>query len=428
MAGLLVALVAGSLIAMLAACGAPAASPSPSPVGPTPTVTVPIEMPTVISLAGAFDEQTLSLLDDQIAAFEAANPDIRVELVGAKVEEAERRQEFAGYLAQDDASRDIYLLDSTWLAGFAAEGWLLPLDEYVATEGLARDLFLPAAVQASTIGGRLLALPWTVDAGLLYYRQDLIDDAPHTWPELADTAARVTDLEGTPYGFVWQGAAYETLTCNTLEFVWAFGGQVLDAGGQPAFDSPETRAALQQMVDFVRGGLVPPEMASYGEAETLDAFVQGETAMMRNWFYAWDQLNAPGAPLAGLVAIAPLPTSCLGGQSLALSANSFHPDQAFRFMAFLTGDEQQVQLGRMGSRPPARLTIYGNEELLEARPALRSFYDAVVLARPRPQSPAYPAISEAIYTEVNALLREEEDAATAAATIQAQIEAALAEP
>ena len=150
--------------------------------------------------------------------------------------------------------------------------------------------------------------------------------------------------------------------------------------------------------------------------------------MMRNWFYAWDQLNAPGAPLAGLVAIAPLPASCLGGQSLALSASSLHTDQAFRFMAFLTGDEQQIQLGRMRSQSPARLTVYSNEELLEARPALRSFYDAVVLAQPRPQSPAYPAISEAIYTQVNALLRGEQDVGTTAAMVQAHIQAALDGP
>jgi multiple sugar transport system substrate-binding protein len=94
-------------------------------------------------------------------------------------------------------------------------------------------------------------------------------------------------------------------------------------------------------------------------------------------------------------------------------------------MAFLAGHEQQVQLGHEGVQPPARATVYRDEELLQARPALRDFYAAVSLARPRPSSPAYPAISEAIYTEVNALLRGEQDAVATAAAVQARLEATL---
>ena len=413
---------------MLAACGAPEAGPSPSPPGPTPTVTVPIEMPTVVSLVGALDGQTLAVLDSQIAAFEAANPDVRIEVVDARRDATRRRQEFAGHLGQGDTSLDIYLVDSAWLAEFSANDWLLPLDGYLQAQALARDDFLPPALEANTVGNHLLALPWTLDAGLLYYRQDLIDEPPRTWPDLAATAARVVGPEGTPYGFAWQGAAYESLTCNTLEFVWAYGGQVLDSAGAAAFDSPETRAALQQMADLALGGLAPPDVATYEETATLAAFAEGETAMMRNWFYAWDRLDAPGAALAGRVAIAPLPASCLGGLSLALSASSLHPDQAFRFMAFLMGHDQQIELGRKGGQPPARVTAYGDQALLAERPALRPFHEAVTGAQPRPQSPAYAAISEAIYTQVNALLRGEQDAATAASTVQAEIEAALAQP
>jgi multiple sugar transport system substrate-binding protein len=409
-------------------CGGPTPAPSPSPSGPMPTVTVPIEMPVVVSLYGFFDDQTLALLDAQIAIFEAANPDVRVELVAERDDPERRRQAFARYLAQGDTGRDIYLINNYWLAGLAAEGWLLPLDDYLQAEGLAPGIFMPPAARASTLDGRLIALPWTVDAGLLFYRQDLIDEVPRTWPELAHTAGRLAGAQGTPYGFVWQAAAYETLTCNTLEFVWAYGGQVLDAAGQTAFDTPQAQAALQQMAALVATGATPPEVVSYREAAALEAFERGEAAMMRNWFYAWDRLNVPGAPLAGRVAIAPLPAACLGGQSLALSASSLYPAQAFRFMAFLVGHEQQAQLGRQGIQPPALETVYRDEALLEDRPALRSFYDAVAVARPRPLSPLYPAISEAIYTQVNALLRGQQDAAAAAAAVQNQIEALLHGP
>jgi multiple sugar transport system substrate-binding protein len=407
----------------LSGCGTTAVEPTPLPPGPTPTVTVPLDMPVVISIVGSFNGPTLAILDQQIAAFEEANPDILVEVVETRGNAQERRQQFAESLAQGDSSRDIYVMDYHWLAAFSTPGWLYPLDGLLEAWDLDPGAFLPAAAEASQIRGGLLGLPWTADAGLLYFRQDLLDRPPSTWPELEQAALEAAPDASLPYGYVWQAAAYDTLTCNTLEFVWAHGGEVLDQAGNVVFDSTDTRAALQQMAGLIASGASPREVTTYAEGATLEAFQSGQALMMRNWAYAWDRLNASDSALVGRAGLAPLPASCLGGQSLVLSASSLYPEEAFQFMAFLTAGQQQAQLGQEGVLLPALQAVYRDPALLAEDPALADLYAGLLAARPRPNSEDYAALSEAIYTEVHALLVGEQDSEVTATRIQQRLEA-----
>ncbi|MBN1657274.1 MAG: extracellular solute-binding protein [Anaerolineae bacterium] len=404
---------------MLVSCGQEGL-PSPSPAGPTPTVTVPIEMPVVISIAGALDDQTLGVLDEQIAAFEAANPDVLVEVV---VPEGNSTfpEEAAAFLAEGDTSRDIYVVPTTWLPALAAGGGLLALDPYVERAGLDLARFFPAAAAAAVYDNVVVALPWTVDGGLLYYRRDVLNGLglapPETWKDLAEIARQAAGGEELPYGFVWQGAAYDGLTCNTLEFVWAAGGQVLDAAGQPGFDTPATVDGLRLMLALIEWGASPPEVTTFREAAALTAFGEGDALFMRNWTYAWQRLQAAGSSVAGKVGVAPLPASCLGGQVLVLSTSSQHPDETFRFMAFLVEYDQQAQLALGAVQPPALMTIYSDETLLAQAPILTDLYQGLLAIRPRPQSADYAAISEVIYTEVNGMLRGLQSPDATAATV-----------
>lgn len=421
------------LVTMASACGSSAPPASPSPAGPTPTVTVPFEPPVTIAITGRFDDQTLAILDQHIAVFEEQNPDIKVAILAAPRREARRHEAFAALLAEGDTSRDIYALETTWLAEFDANGWLTDVREYVDDAGstpheIRLEDFVPATIQASSIDGRLVALPWLVDGGLLYYRQDVLEQygyvPPTTWDQVQRIALEVKS-EDLPYGLVWQGAAYESLTCNTLEFVWASGGEVLDGAGNAVFDSEGTRGGLQQMADFIEQGISPPEVTTYDETMALAAFQSGEALFMRNWTYAWDRLHSPESPLAGQVGLAPLPVSCLGGLSLALSVHSPHPDQAFRFMAFLVGYEQQLQIAQQGIQPPALQTVYQDPKLLATDPVFEDLLAGLSNSRPRPQSPAYLEISEAIYTEVNRMLQGKQGAAETAENVQYRTESAI---
>jgi trehalose/maltose transport system substrate-binding protein len=409
----------------LAACGPATLGISSSPIGPTPTVTVPVELPITIAISGSLDEPTWRILDEQIAAFEAANPDIKVEVVRPPKIITQRGETLAAQLDAEQTRWDIFVLNPTWLAKFGADGWLVPLDEYVKTQGIDVHAFFLASLQASIVDGQLMALPWTIDGGLLYYRQDLLDKhgygPPATWDDLRRMALDVKTQEGLPDGYVWQGAAYESLTCNLLEFIWAYGGDVLDPAGNVVFDSPETRTALQQMSDLIALGVSPREVTTYQEAAALAAFQKGDTVFMRNWSYAWKRLNEPSSAVAGKVGLAPLPVSCLGGESLALSAYSQHPDQALRFMAFLVRYDQQAQLALHGLQPPALEAVYGDSQLLEADPSLQALHAALSVTRSRPQSAQYPDLSSIIYEETHKMLIGQQDAQTAALAMQRRL-------
>ncbi len=412
---------------ILATCG-PTKSSTPSVVvGPTATVTVPFDMPVTIAISGRFGEQALAVLDIQIAHFEAANPDIKVEVIRASSSSAQRRQEFITSLENADPSIDVYLLQDTWLTEFATNGWLLALDDHAKSWGIELNDYLPSTVEANTVNGQLWALPWSADGGMLYYRQDMLDrqgyTPPTTWAKLQSMALELQAKEKLPHGFVWQGAANESLTCNTLEFVWAYGGDVLDETGSVIFDSPETRAALQQMSDLVSSGASPPDITSFNESKALSTFESGQAVFMRNWSFAWAQLNKPDGPLSGQFGLAPLPTSCLFGQSLALSVHGSHSEQAFRLMAFLAGYEQQLQLLRQGGQLPALETVYRDPQVLAEAPFTRDLHAALSMTRPRPQSQAYPQLSEAIFTEVAEMLQGHQTVSTTAASAQGRIEA-----
>jgi multiple sugar transport system substrate-binding protein len=402
-----------------------------TPSGPQPTVTVPFELPVTIAISGRFGDALLSILDGQIATFEATNPDIQVEIIRAKASSDERREQFSADLDNGETTVDVYVLDDSWLAEFAAGGWMVTLDLYIQASGLEMDDFLPATVQASVVNGQIMALPWTADGGLVYYRQDLLAQSgyspPEGWPELQTLALETRAQGNLPYGFVWQGAPYESLTCNTLEYVWANGGDVLDSEGLPVFDSPQTRAALQQMEDLLASGASPEEVTDFGEAQSLEVFQEGDAALMRNWSFAWAEVQGSASDVAGQVGVAPLPVPCLLGQSLVLSAHSMHPEQAFRFMAFLTGYDQQLHLAQQLGQPPALEAAYHDAELLVTRPVFTVLYAALANSKPRPQTPQYVQVSEAIYTEVNAMLGGGHNAAETAANVQRRLEAILGE-
>ena len=420
---LLAILFAGALTS----CGTTGreAAPPPSP-GPTATLTVPVEMPITIALTGSFSDEVLNVLDQQISAFEAENPDIKVAVLRAPRGEARRHEAFTEQLRSGDTTSDIYAVDPPWLPEFYAEGWLVPLDDYADRYSIEIADFFPPAAEASSLDGTLVALPLLLDGGLLYYRQDLLHrygyEPPLDWRQVQEAALAIKEGEGLPVGFVWQGAPYGSLTCNALEYIWAYGGQVLDVHGSPVFDSVETRAGLQQMVDLVESGASPPEVAAYAERETLADFQEGNAALMRHWASVWPYLEVGESLSVDQVGIAPLPASCLGGLQLALSTHSLHPEQASRFMAFLVSPAQQVQLALGANQLPALNTVYQDARLVAEKPALAHLRDALDPARLRPISPAYAQISEAIYTEVNAMLLGTQDVATTAANIQRRLE------
>jgi trehalose/maltose transport system substrate-binding protein len=287
-----------------------------------------------------------------------------------------------------------------------------------------------------TVDGRLVALPWFLDLGLLYYRKDLLDAAgirvPTTWPALEDAATRLQDPErggGNPrfWGFLWQGRPAESLTCNALEWIASWrGGAIVAPSGRVTVDNPRAAYALERASRWL-GLISPSSVLADSEAQTLAQFAGGNAAFMRHWPYVWQTLNAADAPLRGRVGVAPLPrgglqgehAATIGGWQLAVPASSRNPRLAADLIRYLVSAEVQRERAVTAGYIPSRPALLKDPAVLAATPYMATAADKrlTLVARPATVTGVwYPEVSARVQRAVFAVLagREDADAALAA--------------
>lgn len=350
---------------------------------------------------------------DLIATFEKDNPDIRIEDEILPATTDEQHQFYVINLEGRSREIDVFSMDVIWVNEFARAGWLRDLSHILPRS--EQEDFFPGPIEAVAYEGKIYGIPWYIDAGVLYYRKDLLErhglDPPGTWEDLVKAAATVLTDEPELYGFIWQGKQYEGLVCNVLEYLWSNGGEVL-VDGRVAIDSEANRQALAFMRDLIHLYRVSPGLVTTSTEEpTRHIFGKGKAVFLRNWPYAWNIFDREGSPVRGKVGIAPLPhfpghesSATLGGWQLAVSRYSRHPEAAERFVRFLTSADAQKALAlAVGYKPPRR-SLYRDEELLGAQPFLARLEGIFERARPRPVTPYYTMISQILQPEFSAVL------------------------
>jgi ABC-type sugar transport system permease subunit/ABC-type glycerol-3-phosphate transport system substrate-binding protein len=368
----------------------------------------PREAPVVVTISASGVGTEARLLHDQIARFTRSHPGVRVAEQLTPDDADQRHQLYVEWLNARESRPDVLALDVVWTPEFAAAGWLRPLGDFHPD---ARAFF-PETIKAGRYRGRLYALPWFVDVGMLYWRTDLIPRAPRTFAELEREAQRVRARDHLPYGFVWQGARYEGLVTNFLEVLGGFGGQMTDSAGRVAVDSRAGVSALAFLAGTV-GGISPRAVLTWHEEQTRFAFQNGDALFMRNWPYAYRLLGDPSrSRVAGRFAIAPMPsapggapTAALGGAALAVNAHSRHPRAAYELVKFLTARAQMLERARVAGELPARPALYNDPALARALPMPPAAALAVVEhARARPPTPLYSRLSETLQLHLHRAL------------------------
>ncbi len=389
---------------------------------------------TLVLTGGSGPEE--SFARRQLEAFQRLHPDIRVTYQATPSSASERHTLYVTWLSSGSPDIDVLNLDVIWVPEFAAAGWLKPLDAQVAESRLDLADFLPAGLLVSRYQGSLHALPWYVDAGLLYYRRDLYQEAglppPRTFTQLLQVTS-IKEKFGLPYGFLFQGKAYEGLVCVVLEMFWGRGGRLFDENGQVVLDSPKNREALQFLVDLIyRQGAAPLAVTTFLEEDCRHAFQQGYAACMRNWPYAYALMNQPGSKVRGKFGVLPplaapgeKPTAVLGGGALGISAFSRHPEAAWKLVRFLlTPENLQKRALALGMLPPLK-SLYDAPELRARLPYLADLKEVFFTARPRPVTPLYSFISDILRIHFSRALTRQETVEQALGRGQAEIVAVL---
>jgi len=368
-----------------------------------------------------------------LAEFERANPGVRVRAETLPAASDAQHQYYATNLAAGAADFDVFALDVIWVAEFARAGWLRDLSHLLPAA--EREAFFRGPIEAVTWEGRAFALPWFMDAGVLYYRKDLLDKnhlaPPRTWDELLHAARTVTRTESGVHGFIWQGKQYEGLVCNALEYLWSHGGEVL-RNGQVVLDSAANRAALTFMRELLTSGVTPEFVTTLTEEPAREIFGRGAALFLRNWPYAWRLFEQPGSAVRGKVGVSALPhfiggksAATLGGWQLGVNRHSRNPQAAERLAQYLTSPAAQKVLALAYGYNPPRRALYEDPELLAAQPffaELRAVYEH---ARPRPVTPQYVRLSQVLQAEFSGALAGLKSPSQALIDAQRQAEAIL---
>lgn len=361
------------------------------------------------------------LCEEGVAAWsEKTGNDVQV--VSTPNSATERLSLYQQLLAAQSGDVDVFQIDVVW-PGMLAQH-MIDLTPHM--DG-AESRHFEALVRNNTVDGRLVAMPWFTDAGVLYYRKDLLEKhdqaVPETWQELTATAETVMAAEREAgndkfWGFVWQGRAYEGLTCDALEWVASHnGGTIVNADGEVTINNPQAVKALDLASTWV-GNISPRSVLNYTEEEARGVFQAGNALFMRNWPYAWSLAQSDDSPVKDKVGVVALPkggedgrhAGTLGGWQLAVSKYSENPELAADLVGYLTSYEEQKRRAIEGSYNPTLPELYRDEEVLAAVPFFGELFETFKNGVPRPSSvtgESYGRVSNAFFNSVHSVLSGE---------------------
>ncbi len=358
------------------------------------------EVPTLVFASG---RDPLGVVDDMFqGCADASGGRYRVEqLVLPPAVDAQREQVIRRLAARDD-SIDIIGMDVIWTAEFSRAGWLYDMTPHVS--GM-RDQYVPASFATVEYDDRIWAAPHNTNVAMLYYRTDLVEQAPETWQELVQQVAAAREANPDQEGFVWQAHEYEGFVVAMLEFLFGAGVEVLTPDGQASAlaASPAATEVMAFARDLFVGGTTPRSVTTFQEEEARQFFQNGRGMFMRNWPYAWELVNSPGSEVAGKVALAPLPAweggsraGVLGGLNWGVSAYSRHQELAAELALCVTSEENQRRVALEKSELPVLDVIYDDPEVQEKMPFIGVARESLNTARVRPVTPYYNDVTVAI--------------------------------
>ncbi|WPZ32759.1 ABC transporter substrate-binding protein [Thalassobaculum sp. OXR-137] len=358
---------------------------------------------------------------------------VEVEIVSTPNSSTERLALYQQILAAQGDDIDILQVDVVWPGVLAPH--LVDLSSVNADAGKGH---FEALIENNTVDGKLLALPWWTDAGVLYYRADLLEkhgfEPPTTWAQMTEAAKTIMEKERAAgdddlWGYVWQGKSYEGLTCDALEWVDSFGGgAIVDAEGEVTINNPNAVAALETAAAWV-GDITPQGVLNYDEEASRGVFQSGNAVFMRNWPYAWALAQGDDSPIKGKVGVVALPkggedgghTGTLGGWNLAVSKYSKNPELAVDLAMFLTSQAQQKQRAISSSYNPTYPDLYEDEEVLAANPFFGTLEETFTNAVARPSAivgDKYNRVSSQFWSAVHGVLSGEQEAGPALAELE----------
>jgi trehalose/maltose transport system substrate-binding protein len=395
-----------------------------------------VHEPVTLTLLEEWSSKTFSEARQQELQQFTRETGIRVNLLPSPDSARQRLVLWRDLLGTGASGPDVYGIDVIW-SGMLAE-YFVDLRPYFASEVTVQ---FPALSASYTVDNKLVAIAYRADIGLLYYRTDLLRqygyrEPPRTWDELEIMAARIQAGERAKgkkqfWGFVWQGAADEVLTCDALEWQAAEGGgRIIEEDKTISVNNPQAIRAWQRAAHWV-GSISPPGVVGYREWDSLNVWLAGDAAFMRNWPFAYVDSQAAGSPIRNNFDIALLPggkagrVGTLGGWGLGVSRFSAHPREALELVRYLTRRDVEEKRSRVLSQSPTLPELYNLPVVLAPNPhfdLLSQVFRTGMVSRPsNVTGKKYQDVTDAYIQAVHSVLTGEKSAPEAAATLENEL-------
>ncbi|MEL6439916.1 MAG: ABC transporter substrate-binding protein [Cyanobacteria bacterium J06621_8] len=375
-----------------------------------PLLPVVSQQPIVLkTLIRADEAQQLQPLVDK---FNQQQPQIQLEIIEAPSDSNQVEDLYTSSFLLGNSPFDIVYMDIVWTPKFAAAGWLRELgdrfDDNDAEPYLAGDL------AGGAYQGKLYRLPFRSDAGMLYYRQDLLNQAGHEPPKTFDQLLEISqDLQQqglADWGYVWQGKQYEGLAAMFVEILQGSGAFWVNPDtSEVGLDQPEAIAAVEFLRSALELEVSPPGVTTYAEEETRLLFQNGKTVFLRNWPYVYSL--AADSAIAGQYQIKPMVHAAgqssgatLGGWGLGIASSSKHPDAAWKAIKFLSSEASQREFILDTGFLPSRTALFNDPEIVAKFDHYPQLLEVVQNSALRPPIPQYAQASDILQRYLSAAI------------------------
>lgn len=253
---------------------------------------------------------------------------------------------------------DVYQVDQVWLQAYAKSGFLEALDQYVSAE--LRGAFYGNLLGIGNQDGKQWVLPLSAIPVDYYYRKDILDaqglKPGDTWDEVLAIAEATKTADR--YGFAVRGERGNPITWTWLPMLWAFGGEVFDANGQPAYNS-EAGVASVEFFKKLNATSAPGWLSAQDVAGLLQQDKATQTTLMSVYNGAMDDPSA--SKVVGKVEFGEMPkkekrATILGMWTIGIGAKSPNKEAAWQFVEFLSRPENAAKMalgGVVGATQPA---------------------------------------------------------------------------
>ncbi len=386
-----------------------------------------------VTLNALFMKQAAYSEDDvraMTADFEKANPGLKVNL------------EFVPYEALHDkivaaqgsgtAGYDVVLFDVIWPAEFAVHGFLQDVTGRI--DAAANSQVFDGAWTTVSYDNKRYGMPWILDTKYLFYNTEMLQKAgianpPRTWAELSADAKIIKDKGIVKFPIVWSWAQAEALICDYTTLVAAYQGSFYD-GDKPVFDTGGALDAVKYMEQSLKDGLTNPNSREYLEEDVRKVFSNGDAAFALNWTYMYAMANDPKeSKVVGKVGIVPSPgvegktqaSAVNGSMGVGITANSGHPDEAWKYITFITSQPVQNKYAKLSL--PIWKSSYDDPAVTNGQePLISAAKESIAVLYPRPTTVAYQELSAILQKKIQEVLLDK--AAPDAAMKEAADEAA----